>query len=816
MDKIITVKGAVQGVGYRPFISELATEYGLSGSVRNIGAAVDIYVSGAEEAIASFVNSIRTTWPAGALILSVEEKEIPNGRTQQALPTNGAGMDSFRIVDSADVDLSAELPVFLPDIGICPDCMKEMLDPDNKRFRYPLISCAVCGPRMSILQSLPYDRVTTTMSDFDMCPSCREDYVKIKGRRNFAQTISCHDCGPQMMLSLTESLREGPVAQGEDAVSQATEILKNNGIIGLKGISGYQLVCKPLPETAKRLRTVKGRENKPFALMFSDIDDIKKYAYVSTKEEELLVSSARPIVLLNSKTPCTFPDEVLKGSRYIGAFLPSAGIHRLLTDAVGPLIVTSANKSDEPMTIDDEAFVETFMDQQGEVGAAALEAVDAVLYHKRKILMPQDDSVMFVVNINGQEYPQFIRRARGFAPLPIIMDKSPVSPSKSPSVLALGGDLKSSFALGKNERILPSQYIGDLGNVKNLFVYDALLYDYRRIFEFQPDFIVKDLHPAYKTTVVAKELGKEEALKHINLQHHFAHIYSVMAENSLKEAIGISFDGTGYGNDDNIWGGEFLHVKETKQSRLGHLSYIKLTGGDNAPKDCNLVSLCYLNEALTRGLISSRDSLDYLKAQEGAGLDSQKQAILKAALLQNINTYNTSSVGRLFDAVSSILGICSYNTYEGEAAIMLEKAALEFYDENIEKDSRDLPEDLYPSLFIELKETRDGFICDQTALFADIFKLRTNDAYGVQEIAYGFHMALKDMMVRAAVMMRDKTKINDLCLSGGCFNNRLLLTSSVKALTDLGFKVYWNMQVPLGDGGLSTGQAYFGLLYESH
>lgn len=820
MTKRIVVKGAVQGIGYRPFISEKATEYGLSGYVKNCGASVEILVSGAENDVDSFVFMLSKEVPAGGFIFSVEATDMDQGdladsdaKDDDASYCTG---DNFVIIESSVLDLSSELPVFLPDIGICDDCMSEMLDPSNRRYRYPLISCAVCGPRMSILNRLPYDRDTTTMEDFCMCPSCQKDYGI--GRRKYAQTISCHDCGPQMILKLRKS---ATFESGEKSVKKAIELLAEGKIIGLKGISGYQLVCKPEAEIANRLRKAKGRENKPFALMFSTVEDIRKYAFVSELEEKLLKSSARPIVLVKATTAsgksefkkdggfnsCEqgFPEEVLKGSLYIGAFLPSAGIHRLLTDALGPLIVTSANKSDEPMIIDDDKFLSVFMPCSGKdsdyENADTDVYVDAVLYHKRRINMAQDDSVMFVINVDGRETSQFVRRARGFAPLPVIVDPTSDNNDLSSTsysdrvssdehkigILALGGDLKSSFAFGKGDRIIPSQYIGDLKDYEVNRSYGKLLNDYQRIFEFKPEVIISDLHPLYMSTKMGKELSDKEEITRLELQHHFAHIYSVMAENSLTECIGVSFDGTGFGLDGNIWGGEFVYCKGSKAERILHLSYAKLAGGDEAPKNAGNVALCYIHEAKKRGLIN---------------VDSDSK-ILLAALDNNINTFETSSMGRLFDAVSALLGICSYNSYEGECAIMLEKEALLFEGDD------------YPKFSFSIRDDE----ADQISLFADIYRCLLEGNYSKRAIAYGFHMAIKDLITKASALLYRKFSDMDsasvdmaVCLSGGVFNNRLLLTSSVKALRDEGFEVYWNQKVPLGDGGISTGQAYYGLL----
>ncbi len=735
---------------------------------------MEIVISGEDKAVIEFISLIKNEVPAGGFVLSVDLEDCDNNFGKQ-----------FEIIESSELDLSSEIPVFLPDIGICDDCMREMLDQNDRRYRYPLISCAVCGPRMSILNRLPYDRNTTTMEAFHMCPKCQMEYGA--GRRHYAQTISCHDCGPQMIFR--DSIHE--CAPGEESVKQAIELLRSGKIIGLKGISGYQLVCRPTEESAGRLRSIKGRENKPFAIMFSTVEDIRAYANVTELEKELLTSSARPIVLVERSGSSDFPEEVIKKSRYIGAFLPSAGIHRLLTDELGPLIVTSANRSDEPMIIDDEYFCKTFMNPDAEDSIRA----DGVLYHTRNINMPQDDSVMFVIDVNGTEYPQFIRRARGFAPLPVNVPNKELDTESSKSVLALGGDLKSTFAFGKKEKIMPSQYIGDLEDLECMKSYERLLEDYQRIFDFTPDLVVNDLHPAYISTAFSKKLQKEQELKSLGLQHHFAHTYSVMAENGLDSTIGVSFDGTGYGIDGKIWGGEFVFCQKSTQKRMGHLSYIKLAGGNKAPKEAKKISLCYLADSERQGLVDSKAFTD----------NDKDYPLIRAALDNNINTFDTSSMGRLFDGVSSLLGICNYNSYEGECAIMLESAAWDFY--NVFG-----PDGSYPVLHFDIESKEDAFTADQTALFAEIAKQKSEGIYDEKAISYGFHMAVKELIISGVDIISHPCNEINVCLSGGVFNNRLLLKTAAEALLKKGYKVYWNNKVPLGDGGLSTGQAYYGLL----
>ena len=623
----LKIKGAVQGVGYRPFIAQKANEYGLKGMVKNIGAAVEILVSGDDDKLSKFVDTVKNEYPAGAFILNIQKEIVSE---DDSFP-----YDSFVIEDSSPVELTDELAVFSPDIGICEDCMKEMLDPSDRRYRYPLISCASCGPRISIANRFPYDRDTTTMIDFDMCPSCQKEYTT--GRRRHAQTISCHDCGPQMILYHYEPHNnELCHLEKDDAVNKAIEIIMSGGIIGLKGISGYQLVCLPDHNSAKRLREIKGRENKPFAIMFGSLDTIKDYAIVTSLEEKLLVSSVRPIVLLEKKK--NFDAEVVKDSDHIGAFLPSAGIHKLLCDAAGPLIVTSANKSDRPMEISDRGFKDIFM--PGDCADFNTQFhVDGMLYHKRKINMAQDDSVMFVIkHADGSEEAHFVRRARGYAPLPVLVDDI----NNDINILALGGDLKSAFSFAKKDKIMPSQYIGDLEDYTVFENYKAYLDRFEELFEFKPRVIVRDMHPLYvshnfaskRAVHYADDKSSHSSPDILDVQHHHAHALSVMAENSIRSCIGVCFDGTGYGTDGKIWGGEFILCKDTDFTRSGHLSYVKLCGGDKASKNAGLVSGCY---------------------KEMLGIDALG-ALEKAALLNDINTFETSSMGRLFDAVSATLG----------------------------------------------------------------------------------------------------------------------------------------------------------------
>ncbi len=778
MKKILTVKGAVQGVGYRPFVATLATEYALQGYIKNHGSSVEILISGDDPKVSAFLDDLNTNAPEGALILEINETPL----TEEAdifLDKNS----EFQIIESSDSDFSKEIPIFLPDIGVCDSCLAEMLDKKNRRYRYPLISCASCGPRMSIINTLPYDRNTTTMDSFSMCKECQKEYSS--GHRKYAQTISCHSCGPQMIFE-----SKGKKSKKDQAVNDAVQFLKNNMIIGLKGISGYQLICLPTAENAIRLREIKRRENKPFAIMFSTIEEISAVAHVSPLERELLTSSARPIVLLKKKKE--FPEDVTRKSRYIGAFLPSAGIHRLLCDELGPLIVTSANLSDEPMIINDEEFKLKFFNAF--IGENS--RIDGILYHKRKINLPQDDSVMFVIGGKYGESGQFIRRARGFVPLPVIIPQRQNSPFET-SVFAFGGDLKNTFCFALGDKALMSGHVGDISDYDTYENYLRQIDEYKTLFGQKPQTYICDLHPGYQSFQTARKLissGQEELLK---LQHHFAHIYSVMAENGLERTIGVALDGTGYGLDGKIWGGELVFCNFSEAKRLGHLSYVKLAGGTEAPKNARSIQHCYEHELLRKGVITYRD-LSHC----------ENESLLDAALDNNINTFETSSTGRLFDAVSSLLGIKSYNSYEGECATFLEAAAWEYFDKERERST-------YPQFHFNITEKDGEIIADQLTMYADILKYYKNNKTQIYAISFGFHMALANLIKDMCAIVRKNTGEKNVCLSGGVFNNRLVLTKATEFLIDKGFSVYWNQKTPLGDGGLSLGQAYYGLLYKN-
>lgn len=599
----------------------------------------------------------------------------------------------FRIVHSSNDN---DIPFITPDLATCGDCEQELMDKNNRRYMHPFISCVNCGPRYTIIDSLPYDRERITMADFEMCTACDEEYKTPSDRRCHAQTIACNDCGPKTNITI------------DDAVN----ILNNNKILAVKGIGGYHLACRCETEPVLRLRELKGREKKPFAVMFGNIDEIKRYCKVSKKEEELLLSPARPIVLL--KKIREMPSGICDDSDYIGAMLPCNPIQIMLAGRLSPLIMTSANLSGEPIIISDEE-IEKF-------------GVD-VLSHNRQILTPIDDSV---VQVNFGR-TQFIRRARGYVPLAIDMGITTPVPT-----LCMGSDMKSAFCIVNGNYAYPSQYFGDLEDTEYFNAYKRNIDRFCRLHSFTAEKIVCDKHPMYYSA----QLYTPD----IKIQHHLAHAYSVIAEHHLKgDVLSFVFDGTGYGDDGAVWGSEvFLNTK-----RVEHLQYVKMPAGDEISKNADLVLACY----------------------------DKSNELINKAVENNINVVNSSSMGRLFDAVCAALDIKHYNSYEGECAIALENEA-----RRAEKPYT-LTVSLNPANIINQVKTANA---------------------PKSEVALGFHIMLAELILEIA----KKYNTKQIALSGGCFVNRILFSNAVKLLEDNGFEVYTNQKVSCTDNGICLGQAY--------
>lgn len=701
------VFGFVQGVGFRPFVLKIAKKFKILGTVKNKGSMVEIYAQGKKKALEDFSKCLTSCLPKGAKILDISKKVIKNSKKY----------DDFKIIKSeANFD---SLPLILPDIATCASCERELKDKNNRRYNHPFISCTVCGPRYSVIKKLPYDRPNTTMGKFPLCEDCSKEYTDVKDSRCHAQTIACKDCGPKLFFT-----------KGNNPIKDAINALKAQKVIAVKNIGGFHLAALATSnKAAKDIRIIKARDKKPFAVMFKDINSIKKYAFLNKKEEELLLSDARPIVLLKKRAD--FPSEVCLESDYIGAFLPSNPVQILLLDSCQPLIMTSANVSNMPIITKNEDML---------AFEKAHKKLYATLYHNRDILSPLDDSVARVI----KDKTQILRRGRGYTPLPIKLNVS----SKEP-IFAAGADLKATFGVLIDNFAYLSQYLGDLENKESFDCYLKEKSRLCKVLNTSPKINACDMHPGYFSHI-------KSALK---FQHHHAHIASVMAEHNLTgDVLGFSFDGTGYGTDKNTWGGEVLLCNKNKFKRVKSLKQAKLCGGSALPKDAKRVLNCYL-----------------------ANMGLYKEKTLIAALKNNINTTISTSMGRLFDAVCALLEIKNYNTYEGECAIALEKAARQ-------------AKEAYRLNF-------DNF--DFELLINDIIKAKHKGA-NKNEIALGFHEAIATEILKTA----KEFNIKQVALSGGVFANEILTTKAIELLTKSGFEVFINEIFPPNDSNIALGQLY--------
>lgn len=768
-----TIKGLVQGIGYRPWVAKLADELNIEGYVRNTGGIVTVVAVGDEEQLAELKQRLSNNVPTGGFVTSIDDEEISGNEVK--LPSD----HQFKIIES-DSDVKANLPLIPADICTCDKCKEELLNPGNRRYLHPFISCTICGPRYSIIESLPYDRDTITMGDFDMCPECAKEYTGKLDRRRHAQTIACKECGPRLsfkqvsgeaetmdLSQLSEQAKKlyTDLKLDNPEFARAIDVIAAGGILAVKDIGGYHLVCNPFDEQAvAALRTLKHREAKAFAVMFADVKSVSSYCQVNPKEQALLESPARPIVLLKRIYDNNKPlaDNVCLTSPQVGAMLPCNPVQILLAEILGPIIMTSGNASGDVLETDDDKMLQWLMDRasSGELEATPI----AMLSHNRRILRPMDDSVMKVVC--GRQ--QFIRRARGYVP-------SPISVDISGEFLAAGGDLKSSFCYIKNGLAYTSQYLGDMESVSCQHFYKNEKAAMEQIFGFNPNAVAVDKHPGYFSRKAGEEAAENANLKLTQIQHHKAHVAAVIAEHKLTgKVLGFAFDGTGYGDDGSIWGSEtFLWDGISEMTRIAHLKPMKLIGGDEGAKNCDTILTGMLH--------------NYGLQLPDANNDSMEQQLIKAAIDNNINTVTSTSMGRLFDVVSALLDICHYNSYEGQAPIELE---------NIAAHSKKS----YP-----LHIGADG---DTKALFEDIVYAISNGVDKAQ-IARGFIDAVADYVVTTAIENKDKLDDkNQIVLSGGTFLNRILLEGVLTGLEAEGFKAYIAEQLPPGDGGICLGQAY--------
>jgi hydrogenase maturation protein HypF len=740
----IFVRGIVQGVGFRPFAYSLATQHGLTGFVCNQSDGVSLEVQGELAAIEDFIHNLRTAPPPLAMIDEV--------RIEATASVEEA---SFRIVESVSRTRSST-PIS-PDIATCEDCLRELFDPADRRFRYPFINCTNCGPRFTIIRDIPYDRPNTTMAEFAMCVACEAEYHSPANRRFHAQPNACPACGPKVWL-----VRDGEKRWQEDALQGAREALSQGEIVAIKGIGGFHLAVDAGNEEAVgQLRERKGRRDKPFALMGRDLETISRYAFLGEEEKELLASRQRPIVLLRRREDCTLAQSVAPGNPLIGFMLPYTPLHNLLLGE-RPLVMTSGNLSEEPIVWRNEEAAERL----GQIA-------DAFLFHDRDIHVPCDDSVVAVYA--GRELP--IRRSRGYSPMPVKL------PVERPMTLAVGAELKACFCLTRDAYGYMSQHIGDMENLETVEAFERALQHMQALFRCEPERVVCDAHPGYLSTRWARGYAQEHGLALVEVQHHHAHAMSLMAEHGLREdaaVIAFAFDGTGYGTDGAIWGGEVLLARYDGFERFAHLKYTQLPGGDAAIRHPARVALAHLFAA---GIDWTQD-LPCV-----AACTPEELRILHRQLTVGSRSTPTSSMGRLFDAAAAFLGVRMSVTYEGQAAIELEALCRQTA-------AGDLP---YPVIC-------EAAVFDVAPMW---MAMLTDMKAGVDraQMATRFHRTVVEVMRHYSGRAREEFGLETVALTGGVFQNVYLLQAASELLTRDGFRVLTHRLVPPNDGGIALGQA---------
>jgi len=732
----IRVTGIVQGVGFRPFVYRLAQNFGLHGWILNDERGVLIEVQGTETALESFLEDLPVKVPAMAKIEEIVTNFI-------ALKED----EAFIIKESIS---SADRATFIsPDIATCSDCRNDLSNPENRRLGYAFTNCTNCGPRYSIIKDVPYDRPQTTMKPFLMCKSCQTEYDNPDDRRFHAQPNACQKCGPLYEL-LDQSGNEMVVT---DPLKMAHSFIKQGSILAVKGIGGYHLVCDAKNSSAVRsLRTRKIREDKPFAVMCGSIETARQICFLSPEEELLLNGPIGPIVLLKKRAVETLANDIAGGNPYLGVMLPYAPVHFLLLDPDDVWVMTSGNQSAEPIIYKDD---EVYPKLKG--------IADYFLVHNREIHCRVDDSVVRVF----RKRPYLLRRSRGLAPAPIHLHKDGLS------VLACGGEAKNTFCLTKGREAFVSEHIGDLENQQTLQSYQKSIEHYQRLFGIDPEVVVYDLHPEYLSTKYAKQL----AIPSIGVQHHYAHIASVLAEHNVNDpVIGVAFDGTGYGDDGMLWGGEFLLADCHSYKRLAHCSYLPLPGGEKAIREPWRQAVWILQELYGVDFSSH-------KANRIKNIPNGWELLLQATT-KGINAPLSSSAGRLFDTAAALLGLRLYNNYEGQAAVELEMAAQGAVGEI-------LPYDITSTNELDFRPT---------------FAALTNRQATIGDLAAAFHTTMADAIVVMIRRLHKMTGISTVALSGGVFQNMTLLQQVIRLL-EMDFTILLNRQVPPNDGGLSLGQA---------
>lgn len=759
----IELGGVVQGVGFRPFVYNLARECGLRGWVRNTSGGVEIEVSGLAGDVDRFVADLRLRAPPLARIdwIRVEERVLDSH-------------EGFVILESRDLQHAYQL--LAPDHATCKDCLAELFDPGDRRYRYPFINCTNCGPRFTIIEEIPYDRPRTTMRDFRMCRACQDEYDDPADRRFHAQPNACPACGPHLQwvegTGQGEGLVDPPPRSGDSEIlAAAGRLLRSGGIVAVKGLGGFQLACDATDsEAVSLLRRRKRRPHKPLAVMMRSMEEIRQHCRVNVEEEQLLLSTAAPIVLVERRQESNLAAAVAPGQSWLGVMLPYTPLHHLLMEEAGrPLVMTSGNLSEEPIARENDEALRRLSS-----------IADAFLLHNRGIYARYDDSVWFVP-LPGR--PQPVRRARGYAPYPIRLSRS------LGRMLACGAELKNTFCLTRDRYAFVSQHIGDMENLETLEHFEQTLKIYEHLFRCEPEAVACDLHPDYLSSRYGSDLAAGNNLPLFRIQHHHAHIASCLADNDWPAAkgpvLGVALDGTGYGPDGTVWGGEFLVAGYDGYRRFGHLQVLPLPGGEAAIRKPVRLALAWCETLLGR----VPDLAPF------AALSEEERRVVRRMAVGGFHTPRTSSCGRLFDAVSALAGVCLESTFEGQAAMELESVAFAFLGKDSGK--------AYP-FAIECEGDRRVVRLDE--LFQTLVtELEKGEPVG--RVSLVFHETVARMVQAMCDRMREETGLGTVALSGGCFQNRILLRKTVASLVAAGFDVLLHRQVPCNDGGLSLGQA---------
>jgi len=745
---IVKIRGIVQGVGFRPFIYHLAKHYDLKGWVLNSSNGVEIKVTGNPDSLKSFLDEIKQNPPSLARIDTFETNQETN-------------QDFINFEIRMSESKEGEFIPVSPDICTCDECLQELVNPADRRYRYPFINCTNCGPRFTIIQDIPYDRPLTTMSEFEMCEDCKKEYDDPENRRFHAQPIACPKCGPHISLSIQNT----EVAENDDALRLARNCIKKGEILAIKGLGGYHLVCNATDsEAVKKLRNRKKRSDKPFALMAYSLEQVSKYCEISVEEKILLESMERPIVLLEKKNDSDIVFDVAPGQRSLGIMLPYTPLHYLLLEPeIGfpdLLVMTSGNMSDEPIA---------YQNDEAEIRINSI--ADSFLKHNRQIQMRVDDSVTRIIN----DGPYILRRSRGYAP------NSFPFPYPNPSILATGAELKNTFCLTRENLAFLSHHIGDLENLETYSAFEESISHFEKLFRIDPKIIACDLHPNYLATRYGIARAEKENKKLLLIQHHHAHLAACIAENRplLKNPIiGLCFDGTGLGTDQAIWGGEALIGNLSQYNRRFHLKYVPLPGGDisiRIPARMALTNLWANNIEWDTVFPPSLD------------LCFEEKTALRIQLTKGINSPPTSSMGRLFDAVASFIGVRHRVNYEGQAAIemesMVDSSILDYYSFDLVNDLID-PAPLWNQLVLDFLANIPPFV-----------------------MASKFHNSISQLCLTLCQVINKETGITTVALSGGVWQNKELITKTISLLQKNKFEVLWHSKIPTNDGGIAFGQA---------